>query len=75
VSDLEEALIQHLTDFLLELGDDFAFLGRQRRLRKSKISESSTRDQITGSLGGPEMWVPFTQTIGGAPQPILRKDP
>jgi predicted nuclease of restriction endonuclease-like (RecB) superfamily len=32
-SDLEEALIGHLTDFLLELGDDFAFLGRQRRLR------------------------------------------
>jgi predicted nuclease of restriction endonuclease-like (RecB) superfamily len=32
-SALEEALIQHLTDFLLELGDDFAFLGRQRRLR------------------------------------------
>ena len=32
-SDLEESLIQHLTDFLLELGDDFAFLGSQRRLR------------------------------------------
>jgi predicted nuclease of restriction endonuclease-like (RecB) superfamily len=32
-SELEAALIQHLTDFLLELGDDFAFLGRQRRLR------------------------------------------
>jgi predicted nuclease of restriction endonuclease-like (RecB) superfamily len=32
-SDLEKALIQHLMDFLLELGDDFAFLGRQRRLR------------------------------------------
>jgi predicted nuclease of restriction endonuclease-like (RecB) superfamily len=32
-SDFEEALIQHLMDFLLELGDDFAFLGRQRRLR------------------------------------------
>ncbi|MGC2501592.1 MAG: PDDEXK nuclease domain-containing protein, partial [Silvibacterium sp.] len=31
--ELEEGLIQHLTDFLLELGDDFAFLGRQRRLR------------------------------------------
>lgn len=30
---LEEALIQRLADFLLELGDDFAFLGRQRRLR------------------------------------------
>jgi predicted nuclease of restriction endonuclease-like (RecB) superfamily len=32
-SDLEDVLIQHLADFLLELGDDFAFLGRQRRLR------------------------------------------
>ncbi|WP_250511812.1 PDDEXK nuclease domain-containing protein [Caballeronia sp. GACF4] len=32
-SDLEAALIQRLTDFLLELGDDFAFVGRQRRLR------------------------------------------
>jgi predicted nuclease of restriction endonuclease-like (RecB) superfamily len=32
-SDLETALIQCLTDFLLELGDDFAFVGRQRRLR------------------------------------------
>jgi predicted nuclease of restriction endonuclease-like (RecB) superfamily len=32
-SDLEDARIQHLTDFLLELGDDFAFLGRERRLR------------------------------------------
>jgi len=32
-SDMEAALIQHLADFLLELGDDFAFVGRQRRLR------------------------------------------
>ncbi|MDY0074084.1 MAG: PDDEXK nuclease domain-containing protein [Thauera sp.] len=32
-SDLEDALIHHLADFLLELGDDFAFVGRQRRLR------------------------------------------
>lgn len=32
-SDLEAALIEHLADFLLELGDDFAFVGRQRRLR------------------------------------------
>ena len=32
-SELEDALIQHLADFLLELGDDFAFLGRQQRLR------------------------------------------
>lgn len=32
-SDLEEALIRHLEKFLLELGNDFAFVGRQRRLR------------------------------------------
>ncbi len=32
-SDLEEALIERLADFLLELGDDFTFVGRQRRLR------------------------------------------
>jgi predicted nuclease of restriction endonuclease-like (RecB) superfamily len=32
-SDLEEALIHHLETFLLELGNDFAFVARQRRLR------------------------------------------
>lgn len=32
-NDLEEALIQHLESFLLELGGDFTFVGRQRRLR------------------------------------------
>lgn len=32
-SDLEEALIRHLETFLLELGDDFTFVGRQKRLR------------------------------------------
>ncbi len=32
-SQLEEALILHLESFLLELGGDFAFLGRQKRLR------------------------------------------
>ena len=32
-SDLEEALIRHLETSLLELGDDFCFIGRQRRLR------------------------------------------
>lgn len=30
---LEDALIHRLEDFLLELGSDFAFVGRQRRLR------------------------------------------
>lgn len=32
-NDLEEALIKKLESFLLELGGDFAFVGRQRRLR------------------------------------------
>lgn len=32
-NDIEEALIRQLENFLLELGGDFAFVGRQRRLR------------------------------------------
>ena len=32
-SDLEDALIQKLEEFLLELGNDFTFVGRQKRLR------------------------------------------
>lgn len=32
-SDLEDALIRHLESFLIELGGDFAFVSRQRRLR------------------------------------------
>ena len=32
-SDLEEALIRHLETFIMELGGDFCFMGRQRRLR------------------------------------------
>lgn len=32
-SDLEEGLIRRLQDFLMELGGDFAFIGRQKRLR------------------------------------------
>jgi len=31
--ELEDALIHRLEDFLLELGSDFSFVGRQRRLR------------------------------------------
>jgi len=31
--ELEEALLRHLESFLLELGGDFTFVGRQRRLR------------------------------------------
>ncbi len=32
-SDLEEALVRRLEEFLLELGPEFTFVGRQRRLR------------------------------------------
>ena len=32
-SELEESLIRHMESFLLELGNDFAFIGRQKRLR------------------------------------------
>lgn len=32
-SELEDALIQKLEEFLLELGNDFTFVGRQKRLR------------------------------------------
>jgi hypothetical protein len=32
-ADLEEALIRELEQFLLELGNDFAFIARQKRLR------------------------------------------
>lgn len=32
-TDLEDALVRHLETFLLELGGDFTFVGRQRRLR------------------------------------------
>ena len=36
-SDLEAALIARLETFLLELGDDFTFVGRQRRLRLDDV--------------------------------------
>jgi predicted nuclease of restriction endonuclease-like (RecB) superfamily len=32
-NDLESALVRHMESFLLELGGDFTFVGRQRRLR------------------------------------------
>jgi predicted nuclease of restriction endonuclease-like (RecB) superfamily len=36
-SDLEEAIIHHMEAFLLELGDNFCFVGRQRRLRIDNV--------------------------------------
>jgi predicted nuclease of restriction endonuclease-like (RecB) superfamily len=38
-SELEEMLLLHLEKFLLELGGDFAFVGRQRRLRIGAVEE------------------------------------
>jgi len=34
--DLEEALVRHLESFLLELGNDFSFVARQKRIRIGK---------------------------------------
>ncbi len=36
-SELEEALIRHLESFLLELGGEFCFIGRQKRLRVGDV--------------------------------------
>jgi predicted nuclease of restriction endonuclease-like (RecB) superfamily len=36
-NDLEEAIIQHLQAFLLEMGDAFSFVARQRRLRIGNV--------------------------------------
>ena len=41
-TDLEEALLRHLENFLLELGGDFAFIGRQRRSRRSSFLSPQT---------------------------------
>ena len=35
-NDLEEALVRHLEAFLLELGNDFTFVARQKRIRVGK---------------------------------------
>ncbi len=65
-SDLEEALIQHLADFLLELGDDFAFVGRQYRLRIDDILRAATDDDFKDKVvTSPQSYVnmssPYTQ--------------
>jgi len=43
-TDIEEALIAHLAEFLLELGGDFTFVARQRRLR---VDDSWFRVDLT----------------------------
>ena len=45
-SDLEEALIRRLETFLLELGGDFCFMGRQRRQpRRRRVGFPNTHSQ------------------------------
>ena len=34
-ADIEQALIRELEQFLLELGHDFAFIARQKRLKEA----------------------------------------
>ncbi len=48
-NDMEEALIQRLEDFLLELGPDFTFAGRQKRLR---IGDAWYRIDLLFSIAG-----------------------
>jgi predicted nuclease of restriction endonuclease-like (RecB) superfamily len=65
-SDFEDALIQHLADFLLELGDDFAFVGRRRRLR---IDDSWFRvDLLLFTVGFIACWS-STSRWGGSATP------
>lgn len=51
-SDLETALIQRLEDFLLELGEGFTFVGRQRRLR---IDQTWYRVDLLQARGPPKL--------------------
>lgn len=58
-TDLEDALVRHLETFLLELGGDFTFVGRQRRLR---VGGSNAALPHFGLLRNhrPEMLLPHT---------------
>ena len=37
-SELEESLIRHMESFLLELGNDFAFIGRQKKISSASMT-------------------------------------
>ena len=49
-NDLESALISQLEDFLLELGNDFAFVGRQRKLRVGDAWYKITKQSISSRI-------------------------
>jgi predicted nuclease of restriction endonuclease-like (RecB) superfamily len=53
--DIENALMRHITRFLLELGFGFAFVGRQFRLEMPVMSSSSTCSSTTRASNA--MWL------------------
>jgi predicted nuclease of restriction endonuclease-like (RecB) superfamily len=64
---LEDALIQHLADFLLELGDDFSFVGRQRRLR---IDDNWFRVDLLFSIADSNVWWSSTSRLASSVMPM-----
>jgi predicted nuclease of restriction endonuclease-like (RecB) superfamily len=55
-TDLENALIDSLEQFLLELGSDFAFVARQKRLRIERNGIGSTSSSFTANCGLSSSW-------------------
>jgi predicted nuclease of restriction endonuclease-like (RecB) superfamily len=81
-NDLEAALVRHLEAFLLELGGDFAFIGRQRRLRSGDEWYLSAPNSSTpaapiacvafggtarGSFSGRRRWAPISLRAASTP--------
>ena len=50
--DLEQGLIDHIGRFLLELGQGFAFVGRQVRLSSAATSSTATCSSTTSPCAG-----------------------
>jgi predicted nuclease of restriction endonuclease-like (RecB) superfamily len=65
-TDLEAALITELENFLLELGGDFTFVGRQRRLRSGT---SGTGSISCSSIGVCAAWSSSTSSSGSSHMP------
>jgi predicted nuclease of restriction endonuclease-like (RecB) superfamily len=68
--ELEEALVQHLQHFLLEMGNDFAFVARQKRLRVGDVWTAST---CCFTTDGCAAWLSLTSKWGALPRPMRAK--
>lgn len=68
--DLEAALDQHITDLLLDLGDDFAFPGRPKRLR---IAETWFRIDFLFSIVDSFAWLSSISKWVGSATPMLER--